>query len=330
MQAIVFDKSALPTEVLQLREVDRPHPAAGEVLVKMLSAPINPGDFLFIQSLYPDPKKPSLPGQIAGNSGSGVVVEKGPGARLAIGTLVDIYNYNTWAEYAAVPEEWVIPLPGDYPRGKAGQLMTLITGWDLVEASGARSGDWMVITAGNSSNAVMATQMAARKGIRVISIVRKMPAGLDLHALGAEAVIDLSVAGDAVGSRIMEITGGKGAGAVIEAVGGPLLTELVHSAGFGAKVIMYGGLSEQRFHLHNGDVYLKGLTIESYIYRYFFRPPAPEDQETIRHIIDLSSDLSFIMPVSGRYGLDEYKTAVHNSFYSTPGSTAGKTLFSMG
>ena len=330
MQAIVFDKSALPTEVLQLREVERPRPAAGEVLVKMLGAPINPGDFLFIQSLYPDPKKPSLPGQIAGNSGAGVVVEKGPGASLAIGTLVDIYYYNTWAEYAAVPEEWVTPLPGDYPREKAGQLMTLITGWDLVATSKARPGDWMVITAGNSSNAVMATQMAARKGIRVISIVRKMPAGLDLRALGAEAVIDLSLTGDGVSSRIREITGGKGVSAVIEAVGGPLLTELVHSAGLGAKVIMYGGLSEQPFQLHNGDVYLKGLTIESYIYRYFFRSPVPQEQETIRRVIDLSSAPSFIMPVSGRYGLDEFKTAVHNSFYSTPGATSGKTVFRMG
>jgi NADPH:quinone reductase-like Zn-dependent oxidoreductase len=330
MKAIVFDKSALPTEVLQLREVERPRPAAGEVLVRMLSAPINPGDFLFIQSLYPDPKKPSLPGQIAGNSGSGVVVEKGPGASLAIGTLVDIYYYNTWAEYAAVPEEWLIPLPGDYPREKAGQLMTLITGWDLVEASKARPGDWMAITAGNSSNAVMATQMAARKGIRVISIVRKMPAGLDLRVLGAEAVIDLSVTGDAVGSRIREITGGKGVNAVIEAVGGPVLTELVHSAGLYAKVIMYGGLSEQRFHLHNNDFYLKGLTMDSYIYRYFFRPPVPEERETIQQIIDLSSDPSFIIPVSGRYGLDEYRTAVHNSFYSTPGGTSGKTFFTIG
>jgi len=83
MKAIVFDRSDVPTEVLELREVERPRPGAGEVLVKMLNAPINPGDLLFIQSLYPDPKKPSLPGQVAGNSGTGVVVEKGPGTSLA-------------------------------------------------------------------------------------------------------------------------------------------------------------------------------------------------------------------------------------------------------
>jgi len=111
MQAIVFDRSGLPTEVLQLREVNKPVPGPGEALVKMLNAPINQGDFLFIQSLYPDPKKPSLPGQVAGNYGTGIVVEKGAGTSLAEGSLVSVNYYSTWAEYAAIPEEWLIPLP---------------------------------------------------------------------------------------------------------------------------------------------------------------------------------------------------------------------------
>jgi|GEM_PF-1285554 len=43
MQAIVFDRCGVPTEVLQLREVKKPVPGPGEALVKMLNAPI----FLF-------------------------------------------------------------------------------------------------------------------------------------------------------------------------------------------------------------------------------------------------------------------------------------------
>ncbi|WP_431210174.1 alcohol dehydrogenase catalytic domain-containing protein [Puia sp. P3] len=117
MQAIVFDQIGLPSEVLELREIDIPTPAAGQLLVKMLNAPINQGDFLFIQNLYPDPKKPHFPGQVAGNFGTGIIVEKGPGlttaksATLPEGTLVAVNYYNTWAEYAAIPEDWLIPLP---------------------------------------------------------------------------------------------------------------------------------------------------------------------------------------------------------------------------
>ena len=329
MQAIVFDKSGLPTEVLELREVRKPPPSAGEVLVKMLNAPINQGDFLFIQSLYPDPKKPSLPGQVAGNYGTGIVIEKGPGTSLEEGTLVSVNYYNTWAEYAAIPEVWLIPLPSAFPLEKAAQMMPLITAWDLVEGSRAQAGEWIAVTAGNSANALMIMQLAARKGIRVMAFVRRLPS-LDLREFGAEVVIDLSASGDGVASRIREVTAGKGFSAIIDAVGGPLLTVLVQHAGFGARVIMYGGLSEQRFDLHNNEVYLNGLTIESYIYRHFFTPPAAEERETIEKIIGIANEPSFISPISGRYRFEEYRTAVRNSFSSTPGSSSGKGLFIMG
>ena len=322
MKAIVFDNIGLPTEVLELREVSKPVPAKGEVLVKMLNSSINQGDFLFIQSLYPDPKKPSLPGQIAGNTGAGIVVEKGPDATLAEGTLVAIYYYNTWAEYAAIPEKWLIPLPSDYPLDQAGQLMSVITAWDLITLSKAQRGEWIAITAGNASSAITATQIAKRKKLRVISLVRKQPP-LDLFQLGADEVIDLSITGIDLITRIREITGGAGVSAVIDAVGGPALPELIRSTKMGGKVILYGGMSEQYFELHNNDVYLNGITIESYIYRHFFQPPSPEEAATIREIIDLTRDPSFIVPVSGKYELDEHKTAVLKNFYSMAGSRTG-------
>lgn len=329
MQAIVFDKLGLPTEVLELREIDKPAPATGEVLVKILNAPINRGDFLFIQNLYPDPKKPHLPGQIAGNYGTGIVVEKGRGTTIAEGTHVSINYYNTWAEYAAIPENWLIPLPSGFPSEKAAQMMPLITAWDVVEGSKAKAGEWIAVTAANSANALLIMQLAIRKGIRVVALVRKLPS-LNLHDFGAEVVIDLSVDGDRVPARIREITAGKGVSAIADAVGGPLLADLVRNTSFGGRVIMYGGLSEQRFELHNNDIYLNGLAIEPYIYRHFFTPPAPEENATLQKIIAIAGHPSFVAPISGQYKLDQYKTAVRASYSSTPGSSSGKGLFIIG
>ncbi|MBS1606365.1 MAG: zinc-binding dehydrogenase [Bacteroidetes bacterium] len=329
MQAIVFDRVGLPTEVLELREVKKPAPAAGEVLVQLLNAPINQGDFLFIRNLYPEPKRPAFPAQIAGNYGTGIVMEKGPGANLAEGTLVAINYYSTWAEYAAIPEEWLIPLPSGFPPEKAAQMMPMITAWDVVEASGAKAGNWIAVTAANSANALMIMQLAIRKGIRVIALVRKQPR-LNLISFGAEVVIDLSLDGANIPSRIREITAGKGISAIVDAVGGPLLADLIRNTSFGARIIMYGGLSDQRFELHNNDIYLNGLTIMPYIYRHFFTPPAKEENTTLRKIIEVASDPSFIAPVSGRYTLDQYQAAVKASFSSTPGSSSGKGLFIIG
>jgi NADPH:quinone reductase-like Zn-dependent oxidoreductase len=53
----------------------------------MVSASINPGDFLFTQNLYPEPKKPHFPEQIAGNAGAGVITKVGNKVSLKHGTL---------------------------------------------------------------------------------------------------------------------------------------------------------------------------------------------------------------------------------------------------
>jgi NADPH:quinone reductase-like Zn-dependent oxidoreductase len=82
MKAIVFDRIGPPLEVLQLRDVPVPEIRDNEVLVKMTAVSINPGDFLFIQNLYPDPKKPHFPQQIAGNHGVDGVIDCVGGALL--------------------------------------------------------------------------------------------------------------------------------------------------------------------------------------------------------------------------------------------------------
>jgi NADPH:quinone reductase len=133
MRAVVFDEVGPPTDVLRLADIAIPEIGDNEVLVKMLVSPINPGDFLFIQNLYPEPKKPQFPQQIAGNYGAGIVEKAGKNPTLEPGTMVSVTYYNTWAEYAVVPEQWLIPLASDYPVDKAAQLMNLITAWDLVE-----------------------------------------------------------------------------------------------------------------------------------------------------------------------------------------------------
>ena len=44
MNAVVFDRTGPPAEVLELREVPAAEPRRGEVLVRMLASPVNPSD----------------------------------------------------------------------------------------------------------------------------------------------------------------------------------------------------------------------------------------------------------------------------------------------
>ncbi|MER9264802.1 alcohol dehydrogenase catalytic domain-containing protein [Mesorhizobium sp. M0410] len=88
MKAIVFDAIGSPRDVLYMDDLPIPRIGDGEVLVRMVSASINPGDFLFIQDLYPEPKKPHFPRQVAGNHGAGIVEAVGADVLLEPGTLV--------------------------------------------------------------------------------------------------------------------------------------------------------------------------------------------------------------------------------------------------
>jgi NADPH2:quinone reductase len=313
MKAIVFDQIGAPLDVLHLADVPIPEIGDNEVLVKMTAASINPGDILFIQNLYPDPKKPHFPQQIAGNHGAGIIAKVGREVSLKPGTFVAFSHHNTWAEYAAVPAEWLVPLPSNYPIEKAGQLVNPITAWDMLDQSKVQPGQWLAVTASHSTVATMVLQFAKLKKLNVISIVRRRNKHLDLKALGASAVIELSSLSENVGQRVMEITENRGVNGVIDCVGGALLGELLRSTALGAQVIIYGGYSSEKFDLHNFDILMKGSTIKSYIYRYFFTPPPDGDQQLLQEIVDVSGGADFKVPVAGLHPLEDFRTAIYET-----------------
>ncbi|MDQ0470536.1 quinone oxidoreductase family protein [Labrys wisconsinensis] len=326
MKAILFDDIGSPLEVLRLAEIPVPAIGDDQALVRMVSASINPGDFLFIQGLYPEPKKPHLPGQVAGNHGAGIIEKVGAQVALKPGTLVAFSYYGTWADYAAVPAEWLIPLPEGYPVERAGQLMNPITAWDLLAESGVQPGQWLALTAGYSSISTMVLQFARRRGINVIPFVRRLHADLDLGDLGAAAVVDLSNATTGVRETVMAITGNAGLHGVIDNVGGPVTGELVRSLAFGGRLVINGGMSAERFALHNFDVLLSGAEIRASVYRYFFSPPRDDDGPVLREIAELFRRPDFHVPVGGVHPLEDFQRAVGDA-WNHP--NLGKQMFRM-
>lgn len=290
MKALMFDRLGLPAEVVSLRETPDPVAGPGEVLVKMLLSPIIPGDSLFTQGLYPDPMKPVFPGETAGNYGVGIVE--------ATGRLVTASHRRLWAEKAAVPCAKLITLPHGFRHDLGAEFMNLITAWDLLEKSRVSRGQWLAVTGGNSTVAVILTQFAAALGVRVLSIVRTRREEPDLQALGAERV--------ATSDELADLPPLDG---LIDCVGGPDFTLLARALKLGSRAVIYGGFSPEPFTLHNLDIVLNGLEIHSYIYRYFFAPPPPEEEGRIRQILALSAELDLCIPTAGRYKLEEFDKA---------------------
>ncbi|MBJ9992306.1 MULTISPECIES: quinone oxidoreductase family protein [Paenibacillus] len=318
MKAISFDKTGTPADdfaVLQIREHAIPEIGDKEVLIKMSAVSINPGDFLFIQSLYPEPKKPNFPKQIAGTHGAGIVVKAGKNVSYQPGTLVYFSYLKSWAEYAVVPEEWLIPLPSDYPLEKASQFGNLVSAWDMLEESKVKPGDWLALTAGNSTVATMVSQFANLRGVNVISLVRKVQEHVPLNDLGVTKIIELSKLSCNVHDQIMEITKNKGLNGIIDCVGGPVTGELIQTLSFDGRIIIYGGFSSEKFELHNFDILFKNAVMKAYGYRYFFQPPTEEDNFLLQKIAEAANTPKFRVPIGGMHALEDYKTAIYESIH---------------
>jgi NADPH:quinone reductase-like Zn-dependent oxidoreductase len=144
--------------------------------------------------------------------------------------------------------------------------------------------------------------------------------------VGCIEVIDLSVNSKGVGQQIMEITQNKGINGLVDNVGGRVTGELIRSIIFGGRAIINGGMSAERFELHNFDVLLKGLEIKGHAYRYFFTPPPTSDKEFIREIAAVSGRPSFEVPIGGLHALEDFEAAIDATLRNTG---RGKHLFRM-
>ena len=111
MHAVQLDE---PNGPLTLREIPVPRPQAGQVLIRMAAAPINPSDLGSLSGVSYSGKRqfPFTPGL----EGSGTVIEAGEGfmPRLLNGRRVAcsalLTGDGTWAEYMVTSAQSCIPL----------------------------------------------------------------------------------------------------------------------------------------------------------------------------------------------------------------------------
>ena len=321
MKAIVFDKTASPADdfaAFELREISEPRPKADEVLVQVLLSSIDPTDFLFAQNIYPEPVRPKFPAQIAGSNGVGIVKEAGKNTNFKPGSLVAIHNHKgVWAEYCAVKDHDLFPLPTDYSLEKATQIFNAVTAWDLIDRSGIKGQGYLALTAGNSVVASLALQFANQKqrGVKVISLVRNVKEDFDLRALGAVEVIETARGTKDIAEIVSRVTSSAGVNAVIDCVGGPILAPLVKSLALGGKALLYGGFRTENFELHNFDLLTRLASIETYVYRYFFSSPPKEAHDFIQEVIHAFGSDSIKIPVAAAHPIEGFRTALNETLH---------------
>ncbi len=178
-------------EVLQVTELARPKPAAGQVLVKLHAAGVNRPDILQRQGGYPPPAgAPLTPGlEIAGE-----VVELGEGvARYKSGDKVcALVPGGGYAEFAVVAEDNALPVPSGFSMVEAAAIPeTFFTVWTNVFDRGRlKAGETILIHGGSSGIGTTATQLAKAFGAKVIVTAGSDEKCAECIRLGADVAIN--------------------------------------------------------------------------------------------------------------------------------------------
>ena len=167
------------TDVLQLREVPKPNPSAGEVLVRVCAASPNPWDWHFMRGLpyisrlagagLRKPKNPILGSDVAGQVqavGAGVTQFQ-PG-----NAVMGFVGAGAFAEYVSVPEEFLGPKPANLTFEQAATIplagMTAIQG--LRDAGQIRPGQHVLIIGASGGVGTLAVQLAKYFGANMTGV----------------------------------------------------------------------------------------------------------------------------------------------------------------
>jgi NADPH2:quinone reductase len=203
-------------EVLRLEDIPAPRPAAGQVLIRVRAAGVNPYDTYMRNGTYAiKPPLPYTPGSDAAGTIEGVgdgVTRFKPGDR--------VYTANTltgaYAEQALALESQVIPLPdrASFSQG-AGLWVPYGTAYHaLRHHADARGGETVLVHGASGGVGLAAVQIARALGLVVLGTAGT-PRGLELaRREGAHHVFDHRAAG--YQDAILAATGGQGVDVVLE------------------------------------------------------------------------------------------------------------------
>lgn len=259
MRAIQITQPGGP-EVLQLVELPRPAPRAGEVLIKVHAAGVNRPDVFQRMGSYPPPAGASpLPGlEVAGEIVGGDVA----GSQFKIGDMVcALVPGGGYAEYCVTPVAHCLPIPeGLTPLQAASLPETFFTVWSNVfDRVKLTPGETLLVQGGSSGIGVAAIQIASALGHRVFATAGTGHKCRVCQKMGAERGINYRTE-DFV-QVIKEATEGRGVDVILDMVGGDYLQRQIQSLAFDGRLVLIALLGGAKAQIDLGRVLQRRLTI---------------------------------------------------------------------
>ena len=289
-KAVQFDSYG-GIDVLEVRDVPRPTPGAGEVLVEVKAAGINPGEALIRQGFLHDRWPATFPsGQ--GSDFAGVVAETGAD----VGTVAEgeqVIGFSdqraSQAEFVVVPAEQLTQKPENVTWEAAGALFVAgTTAYAAVRAVALKPGDTVAVAGAAGGVGTIAVQLAKRAGATVLGIAG--PSNDDW--LTAHGVVPVNY-GDGLADRLRDAAPDGQIDAFLDFFGG----------GYVELAVTELGIDPQRV-----DTIIDFPAIERFGVKFEGNADAA-DAKVLAELADLIAAGELELPVAQVYPLDQVKDA---------------------
>ncbi|MDY7532779.1 zinc-binding alcohol dehydrogenase family protein [Pseudomonas sp. Bout1] len=235
MKALQFSATG-DLSALAYVDVATPVPAAGEVLVHVKAAGLNPSDVKNVLGRFPYTTLPRIPGR----DFAGVVLE-GPQDLVGqevwgTGRDLGFFADGSHAQYLTVSAKGVAHKPSHLSFAQAASLgVPYTTAWDALERSGVGKGTRLLVIGANGAVGSAALALAKIRGAQVLGAVRRPEQVEALREQGFEGL--LLGQPDALGGQVNALFG-TGADVIFDTTGFWLPAAVAALAPFGRIAII--------------------------------------------------------------------------------------------
>lgn len=249
-----------PPEVLRVEESEEPQAGPGQVVIAVEAAGISFGDTSVRAGKYPFPL-PFVPGWAVG----GQIRSVGPGGDLTLmgKPIVALTKAGGgYGEHVAADVNNIFSLPKELSVEQAlGVFLAGGTAISILKTAQIELEETVLITAaaGNTGSQLVQLAKAAGAGT-VIGVAGGKKKLAVASRLGADVAIDYNE--DNWVEQVRNVTGGKGADVVIDAVGGTIGHQTFEvTANGGGRLVVYGSSSGTEATIGMHELAMRGITV---------------------------------------------------------------------
>ena len=303
MKAAFIESTGAAEAVIRFGDLPKPSPREGEMLVRVGAVAVNPIDtYLRNGANYWELPKPF----IIGCDLAGTVEAVGPkvtrykaGDRVWGSNQGLLGRQGTFAEYAAVHEQWLYPTPANVSDEEAAAcaLVGITAHLGLFRDAKLQASETIFVNGGSGGVGSMVVQMAKIAGAKVLATAGSAEKVADLKKLGADAAVNYKQ--DDVAAAVKAFSP-SGVNVYWETVREPDFDKIVSYLSERGRMVLMAG-REARPPFPVGPFYVKGCSLFGFV---MFKATADEQRacaEDIQRWLglgQLKANISRVLPLS--------------------------------